>query len=50
MLLTGQFNKVFSPIFIYISKNADKHKICFYNVLFRHNSACVMIKKCLKVH
>ena len=49
MLWTGRVNKAFSPtIFINISKMLTNMKLAFTNVPFKHNSACVMIKKWLR--
>ena len=49
MLWTEQVNKVFSPR-IFISKKMVRNlKLPFTNVPFRHNSACGMIKKWLRI-
>ena len=49
MLWTGRVNKAFSPtIFINISNMVTNMKFAFTNVPFKHNSACVMIKKWLR--
>ena len=48
MLGTGRVNKDFSPGIFISKKMVANMKLAFANVPFRHNSACVMIKKWLR--
>ena len=48
MLLWTGWVKVFSPMIFISKKIVTNMKFAFTNVLFRHNLACVMIKKWLR--
>ena len=42
ILETGRVNKVSSPGIFIPKMNGNKHGICFYNMPYRHDSACVI--------
>ena len=42
ILETGRVNKVSSPGIFIPKMNGNKHGICFCNMPYRHDSACVI--------